>query len=660
MAWKTAQLPDNQKGRLAALERYKIMDTLPEQEFEDIAKLASFICNVPIAHISFIDEKRQWFKAKIGMDAYDMPVEDTFCQHTILQNDLLEVPNALHHEIFRHNPHVAGDFHIRFYAGIPLTTPDGYNIGTFCIVDTQPGSLSDEQRLAMSTLAKHVMAQLELRVKNSDLNTEIERMAENELEAIEQELKSYKLALDETYGVTVFDKQGIISFANKNSSEIYRYEGNMVGKHISEVNTCYEVDDIIDDMWATIGRGRIWRKEIIDQPTNGNTYWIDTTVVPIKDENGEPFKYVKVETDITERKLNEQDLISAKEAAEKAIFAKDSFLANMSHEIRTPMNAILGFTDLLAKSELSQQQSEFVNNVQTAGENLLLIINDILDLSKIESGMLVIESNPFNLKSVLKHIYDLLKVKASEKGLEFNLFLDADMPEAIMGDKGRINQVLMNLAGNAIKFTEEGEVTVSVKKINETDSIYKLRFSVKDTGIGIPKNKLDTIFDRFTQAEDSTTRRFGGTGLGLSIVKQLLNLLGSEIQLKSKEGLGSEFFFEIELNKVENREEQIVISTMESKADQLGQLSILLCEDNILNQHLSKNIIEGFGFNLDIANNGEEGINLLQKNKYDLVLMDLQMPVMDGYQATGYIRNELKMDIPIIAITAHSLIGEQQ
>lgn len=656
-----APVPENEKDRLKALERYKIMDTLPEQEFEDIAKLASYICNVPIAHVSFIDEERQWFKAKVGMDAYDMPREETFCQHTIMQNELLVTPNALYHETFKHNPHVSGDFHIRFYAGIPLTTPDGYNIGTLCVVDTEPGNLTDEQRLAMSTLAKHVMAQLELRVKNSDLNTEVKRLAEKELEAVTQELKSYKLALDKTSGVIVFGTDGIISFANENSAEICRDKDiKLIGKHISEINACYEDKTFLNEMWEDISKGEVWKKEIISNAENGNIYWTDILVVPIKNEEGKPFKYVKILTDITDRKLAEEDLKSAKEAAEKAIFAKDSFLANMSHEIRTPMNAIIGFTDLLAQTNLSSQQSEFVTNVQTAGDNLLLIINDILDLSKIESGMLVIESNPFNLKNVLKHVYDLLKVKAQQKGLDFNLFLDADMPEVVMGDKGRINQIVMNLAGNAIKFTEKGEVTISVKKIIETDKKYTLKFLVKDTGIGIPENKLKTIFDRFTQAEDSTTRRFGGTGLGLNIVKQLLDMLGSEIEVKSKEYTGSEFFFVIDFNKAQGHEENIIMKTTEKKIEEMGRLSILLCEDNILNQHLARSIIESFNFTLDIANNGDEGINMLQKNKYDLVLMDLQMPVMDGYQATEYIRLQMKSDIPIIAITAHSLIGEQQ
>ncbi|MFB9076722.1 ATP-binding protein [Flavobacterium procerum] len=509
-------IPENEIGRLAALRRYNILDTLPDHAFDDATKLVSYICGVPIAHISFIDESRQWFKSEIGIGVSEVPREITFCRYTILESTMVEINDTFLNERFKDDPNVTGGFNVRFYAGVPLTTPDGYNIGTICAVDHVTKKLDENQRNALSIVAKHVMAQLELGTKNFELDAQ-------------------------------------------------------------------------------------------------------------------------------------------KKIAERAVLAKDRFLANMSHEIRTPLNAIIGFTDLLAQTSLDEIQSEYIDNVQIAGENLLLIINDILDLSKIESGNLTIDSEPFNLRKTLKHVYNLLKIKVA-KDVEFNLYLDADMPEMVIGDQGRLNQILVNLVGNALKFTTEGEVTVSVKKTDETEDDYSLRFSVKDSGIGIEKNKLKTIFDRFTQAEESTTRRFGGTGLGLNIVKQLVDLHNAEINVKSDQGRGSEFFFTLTYKKASKN--QTVSKT--SSSNNLGELKILLCEDNILNQKLAKSVINNFGFELDVANNGEEGIELLLENKYDLVLMDLQMPIKDGYQTTEYIRNEMKMSIPIVAMTAHSLVGEQE
>lgn len=513
---KENPLPHNEQLRLSALKRYNILDTLPENVFDDAVKLVSYICGVPIAHISFIDDTRQWFKSEIGIGISEVTRDISFCRYTIMDSALVEIPDTHLNQRFKKDPNVTGGFKVRFYAGIPLTTPDGFNIGTICAIDYVPKELNDHQRNALSIIAKHIIDELELRTTNTELN---------------------------------------------------------------------------------------------------------------------------IQTKI----------------AQKAVLAKDSFLANTSHEIRTPLNAIIGFTDLLAKTKLDNVQREYIDNVQKAGENLLLIIDDILDLSKIESGNLTINAHPFNLKNTLKHVYDLLKVKV-QHNVDFNLYIDAGLPDIVIGDSGRLNQILVNLTGNALKFTEAGEVSIFAKKVEETDQYFTIRFSVKDSGIGIAADKLSTIFERFTQAEESTTRRFGGTGLGLNIVKQLVALHGAEIHVASEQGCGSEFFFELNYAKT-NRIETTTQTLLE---DYPHQLRILLCEDNILNQKLMKSIMHNLGFTLDIAENGEEGIDLLSKKEFDLVLMDIQMPVKDGYQTTEYIRNVMKSTIPIIAMTAHSLTGEQE
>lgn len=508
-------IPHNEAERLDALKRYNILDTLPDNAFDDATALVSYICGVPIAYISFIDESRQWFKSEIGLGVSEVPREITFCRYTIMDSRLVEIPDTLLSERFRNDPNVTGGFKIRFYAGVPLTTPDGYHIGVLCAADHVPKKLNARQRSALKIVARHVINTLELETKNNELARQ-------------------------------------------------------------------------------------------------------------------------------------------KKIADRAVAAKENFLANMSHEIRTPLNAVIGFTELLAGTKLDQEQRIFVQDVQTAGENLLLIVNDILDLSKIESGGLTLDLQPFNLKKALRHVYDLLKVKAAPE-VEFNLYLDAELPEMVSGDQGRLNQILVNLAGNALKFTSEGEVTISVKKTGETQDAYQLRFSVKDTGIGIPQEYLNSVFERFSQAEESTTRKFGGTGLGLNIVKQLVELHDSKIEVKSREGYGSQFYFTVAYKKASGEEEQPEAKPVHN----LGKLRILLCEDNRLNQKLAQNVIEGFGFEIDTAENGLQGIELLSHQHYDLVLMDLQMPIQDGYQTTDYIRRKMNSSIPIIAMTAHSLAGEQ-
>ena len=1035
-------IPANEQERINALLNYQILDTFSEEEFDNITKLVATICDVPTALISLIDDKRQWFKSAVGIETTETPREISFCQYTIMGQEIFEVPDAQLNPTFRENPFVTEAPHIRFYAGAPLTTPDGFNIGSLCVIDQVPRKLDDAQRTALTTLAKHVIVQLELRFKNRALKDEVDRLSKKALETITSELDSYKLALDETSGVIISDARGVINFVNDETCRTSKYSREELIRQDSVIfDSGFHSEKFFNDLWNTISSGSIWKNEIKNKAKDGSFYWTDTTIVPFLDVNGKPYQYVSIkrditkqkqeesqlnqffnlsldyfcvantkgffervspgfsselgfsqeellsqsffnfiheddvessmkvleklgqgfsstnfetrfkckngeykilswnatpdqemgviyatarditqskkvneenkrlslvakgtdniviitdknrkmqwgnqafetatgyslsevigknprtflhydetspatsmdirealnkemtfkgeikniskdgrkywidlnispvyndndelvnfiaiETDITEKKrkdlsirnlletqnsifngvghavmfsnaegviqiinkaglnlvdytsqevigkmsiLNfhdpdevlkrsqeltlelgkkiepdfntfiakttleysnfdanewtyiaksgkripvwmsvtcirntegtilgyfsaaedytikkqaESDLINAKNLAEMAVYAKDSFLANMSHEIRTPLNAIIGFTELLSQRDLDPVQSEYVGNIQIAGDNLLLLINDILDLSKIDSGQLVIEPYPFNIKNILTHVFSLLKVKADQRDLEFNLLLDANLPESVVGDKGRLNQIIMNLAGNAIKFTESGEVSISVKKMTETDTTVTLKFSIKDTGIGITQEKLSTIFDRFTQAEASTTRKFGGTGLGLSIVKQLVELQGGEISVKSKIGQGSEFYFSLEFLKTETvQTDTHVKKSLDQQS--LGKLSILLCEDNEMNKRLAKIVIESFGFKVDIASNGQEGIDLLLKNEYDLILMDLQMPVKDGYQTTIYIRNELKMTIPIIAMTAHSLVGEQQ
>lgn len=359
-----------------------------------------------------------------------------------------------------------------------------------------------------------------------------------------------------------------------------------------------------------------------------------------------------------ERKKAEEELLKAKQQAEESVISKDQFLANMSHEIRTPMNAIIGFTELLTETGLNHKQFEYAQSVKIAGENLLSIINDILDFSKIESGVVNIEQAPTDIEEVLKNIYDLLKISAIDKNLNFAYNFDSNIPEYVMCDGLRLNQILINLVGNAIKFTENGSVLFSAELLSSNGLFNDIKFTVKDTGIGIQHEKKDKIFERFTQVNNEINRKYEGTGLGLSISKSLIELMHSSLELNSQEGLGSEFHFTLRLQtgfKNEIRQNNF----NQLKNNSVYRPHILVIEDNYLNQKLAKNVLQKFDFDVDLANNGQVGITMLKNKSYDAVLMDIQMPELDGYQTTLKIRHELQLNTPIIAMTAHSIVGEK-
>jgi len=368
---------------------------------------------------------------------------------------------------------------------------------------------------------------------------------------------------------------------------------------------------------------------------------------------------------ILSRIRKQQQLILELDRSEKRVrenaMIKENFMTNMSHEIRTPLNAILGFTNLLKARKLDETSSEFVGSIQKAGENLLTIINDILDLSKIEAGMVRIEANPFSVRGLLHSIQTLFSEKVKEKKLILQGEISPDVPDTLIGDATRLTQVLVNLIGNALKFTEKGSITIRVNNRQTADETIQLAFSITDSGIGIEKSKLASIFDRFNQAEDSITRKYGGTGLGLSIVKDLIILQGGDISVESEPGQGTTFRFYIPYAIASKQipvPETLDISQFRVSANKT--VKILVVDDNEMNRSLMKHLFTEWDLSFDIASDGMEALDYLKKGQYDLILMDIQMPEMDGYTATRIIRKELMMDIPIIAMTAHALAGERE
>ena len=403
--------------------------------------------------------------------------------------------------------------------------------------------------------------------------------------------------------------------------------------------------------------------KLTDVLFNGSVY---------KNDEGNVLGVVIVARDVTDQKRVATELIEAKFAAERAtvraeeaqakaetatgiaenaVKAKQQFLSNMSHEIRTPMNAIIGFTKVVLKTELTDKQKEYLTAIRLSGDTLIVLINDILDLAKVDAGKMTFEQIPFKLSASVAAMVHLFETKMQEKNLNLVLDYDAKIPEVLVGDAVRLHQIILNLVSNAVKFTGEGTITVGVRMLVQDKEKVILEFAVTDTGIGIEADKLDTVFDDFQQATSGTNRLYGGTGLGLAIVKNLVELQGGTLDVKSKIGVGSTFRFVLSFGKTTAKADDEAGGAVELEAG-FQDVKVLVVEDIALNQLLMKTLLEDFGFAMEVAGNGRLALEKLRTTRYDIVLMDLQMPVMNGFEATEYIRNELRLTVPIIALTA--------
>ncbi|GAA4098063.1 PAS domain S-box protein [Mucilaginibacter panaciglaebae] len=1007
MIQKQQVLTDSETKRLEALSSYNVLDTLPEKEYDAITRLASYICQVPVALISLIDSERQWFKSKVGLDIDQTSRVDAFCNYTILNDDLLEVNNAAEDDVFKDNPFVKGEAHIRFYAGAPLIDPEGNRLGSLCVVDTVPRKLTEEQRDALRTLADEVMSHLVLRKQKRELQKSLEAhkqffnlfdsspdihfiaAEDSSIELINKAVadilgyvpeqcigkslwsfvagegrdqfvgliekakasgqafdvetrtlnldgcekwigwcgiyksgKWYASGRDITYqkkiladleqlslvaskiinGVmiadakdniiwtneafekitgfshedvvgkrlrdviigksnpdptqlynqaigskksysvhvyatrkdgqevwlslittVIYDKDGevdkyirvinditkrknaeldlqILSFAARKSPSgmmtravdgtviwmnealekitgytLEEMQGKRFGKilvgkdtdtavfeaavkaieeqrpynceiliypkesqplwvamsnsplfndagnverqittmmdineskvaqaelsmlslvasnttsgvvinnalgEIEWVNDAFEkitgfnIDDVRDLHLGDVLKGELTDMSIIQKgrelSKNKQSFEVDLlayrkdrtpmwlTVINsvILNKQGEVDKYIEVVIDISAKKKIELELIAAKEEALQLSRAKDMFISVMSHEIRTPLNAVIGMSHLLLEGPKLESQKENLEVLKFSSDNLLMLINDVLDFTKIETGNVELEQLEVDLEDMIQNIAASLQYKTKEKNIYLESQVDPAVPDVVIGDSTRLSQIILNIASNAVKFTNQGGVRIGLEVIDQTQKKVRIRFSVTDTGIGIASDKLNTIFESFKQADSSTARKYGGTGLGLAISKRLIELHDSRINVDSELGKGSTFWFTITFNKADNKKSNNI------NVDTGLNISVLVVDDNQINRLLINKILTKWGATIDFAENGVQAVNKIESEKYDVVLMDIHMPEMGGIEATQIIRNKPESyfkQLPIIALTASMLTSQ--
>ncbi len=473
-----------------------------------------------------------------------------------------------------------------------------------------------------------------------------------------KQVDDQKKALDSSAIVAETDARGRITYVNEKFIEVSGFSrGELIGQDHRILNSGFHDKVFFRTLWETIRSGLVWKGEVKNKSKDGSFYWVDTTIYPVRELYSEKIKkYIAIRLDITEQKKIQADYLNALET-------KSNFLANMSHEIRTPLNGILGFTDILLEKKLDNETLKEVSHIKNCSEGLLQIINDILDISKIESGKLEFNKEAFNIQDCIEKTISIVKTKLDEKNIDFEYKINHQVDNVLVGDEMRIRQVILNILSNAIKFSKDNssiEMDVDLKDDNKIfQTVY---FTVKDHGIGISKEQKLKLFDSFSQADSSISKKFGGTGLGLAITKKFIKIMNGDIWIDSQLGVGTTVHFTMKLPKsdvVEFRKSQPTMKEQNLKID--SQMDILIVEDNKTNQILLTKMLKKISdFNIVVVENGLQAIDAVKETSFQLVFMDVQMPVMDGLKATELLRKELRFSGVIVGLSANAFESDAE
>lgn len=642
---------DEEQKRLIRLRSYGVLDTPTEPAFDDIVRIGQAACDAPIVMITFADDRRVWVKSRMGTEISEVARDVAFCSYTLDNNsEIFEVQDATLDERFADNPLVIGDSQIRYYAGAPLITPDGLILGTICVFDHIPRQLEESRRAVLYALARQVIAQLELR-RSALLEREMrEELRRNNVEVRESDDRYRSLVSALDVGVVMQERGGGILTANASAERILGLTlDQMQGlssldprwRSVREDGTPFPGEE--HPAMLALASGKPCRNVVmgVRKPDAALTWILIHSQPLFHDEEDQAYAVVTSFHDITSAREYESGLKQDRDSADQASRAKSEFLATMSHEIRTPLNAIVGVAALLKESELEEEQRRLVQLLHRSGDHLLELITDVLDMTRIEAGHVELVRDVLDPGELLERVGEIYEVRAREKNLDYQVRATDDTPPRIEGDPGRIRQVLVNLIGNAIKFTESGGVQV----VLDSDlAAGTLTFVVSDSGIGISADRIEAMFEPFSQADGTAARRESGTGLGLAISRRLAELMGGSIYAESSSGEGSHFYFILPIvippakDPSASPDTWSPASTPEIRSRQSRSFRILVVDDNSDNLMLVEAFLKKSPHTWQCVDSGEAAIQKFTKEEFDVVLMDIQMPGLDGYETTRRLR----------------------